>query len=120
MADDSACAEPDEDEAPAVVTELTNTVVAEEMSTFLAKLKRCGEWVGLSAFVIFSLAFRIQVRVWFDTQLHNVLHIKHTYWSTDLTDYYLPSHAYYNAIGCRINGKDGKREIGPLDNTSKH
>ena len=49
MADDSACAEPDEDEAPAVVTDVTNTAVAEEMSTFLAKLKRCGEWVGLSA-----------------------------------------------------------------------
>ena len=116
VADDSASEDSDEDELAWEPKELTDPVIAEEMNTFLGKLQCCGEWIGLSAFVIFSLAFRIQVRAWLNTELHDVLHMKHSYWSTGLTDIYIQKVAAYNAIRCRISGEGKQRDIDPLLN----
>ena len=93
----------DGDSDVAVVAELTNPTIAEDLAAFLAKLGSTGQWIGISAFILFTLAFRVQVHIWLDTQEYNVLHMgHHSYWDPSLTDAYIPQHAPYHAIARQI------------------
>ena len=56
----------DANEEIEVVGELTNKTVAAEMNKFLVELGSERAYVGVSAFLIFALKYRLRVRVWYD------------------------------------------------------
>jgi len=119
-------AEPDVDDTgdsdnDVVVGEvLLNPEIAAELARFLVKLGTPGEWIGISAFTLFTLAFGVQVPVWFADQEHNVLHIaNHTYWATSLTNAYFPNRSPYHAISCtarQVSIGNGLELSLPLEN----
>ena len=96
----------DDDGDVATLGELANPAIAMELNTFIEKLSSPGQWVGISAFTLFALAFRRPVQIWIGAEKHNVFHYGgHTYWEPTLTDTYIPQHAQYHAIACEIQKK---------------
>ena len=96
----------DGDSGVVVVPEITKTTIASGFATFLNTLGTAGEWVGISAFLLLTLAFGVQVNVWFTGEEHYVLHMgAHRYLSRKLTKTYITRAAQYHAIGCEIRKK---------------
>jgi hypothetical protein len=46
-------------------TGLTNPGVAADMATFLDSMQKTGEYIGIGAFVLFALRYRLRVHAWF-------------------------------------------------------
>ena len=102
----------DGDSDGAVLAVLTNPTIAGDLVAFLDELGTTGQWIGVSAFILFSLAFRVQVHIWFGTKRSNVLHMdEHCYWDVMITDEYIPKHAPYDVIACEIRSNGDETEV---------
>ena len=65
---------------------LTNPVVAADMATFLDSMQGDGEYVGIAAFVVFALRYRLRVHVWFQDVCRGVVN-EFAPWANDFIDY---------------------------------
>ena len=74
---------------------LTNPVVAADMATFLDSTQGDGEHVGIAAFVVFTLSYRLRVHVWFQDVCRDVVN-EFAPWANDFIDY----RPIYDAISC--------------------
>ena len=72
------------------VSHLSHPHIASKLLTFLNELKRPGQHLGISAFILFTIAFGIQVNVSLKTERENNLCLCHKYWDTDLASLYIP------------------------------
>ena len=108
----------DGDSDVALVAELTNPTIATDLAAFIAKLGTAGQWIGISAFILFILAFGIQVNISANTEEYNPLHMHHRYWDTDLTNAYIPRTPKYLAIACQIGAIGHDTEICNIDDYS--
>ena len=78
-----AVAGPDDaDDEAVVVSGLHNAKVAEEMNRFLVELQGERRYVGISAFLIFALRFRLRVRAWYGTRCEDLLSV-YAPWAND-------------------------------------
>ena len=92
------------------MAELTNAGIAQCLAAFIDKLGTPWQCVGISAYILLSLAYRIQVSLWFEAEEQNVLHMgHHSYWSTDVTNAYFHQHAPYHGISCQMTKEEGVR-----------
>ena len=64
-----------DDEAVAV-SGLEDTVVAAEMNKFVVELQKDRSYVGISAFLIFALNYRVRVCVWYGTRSEDIVHLR--------------------------------------------
>ena len=62
----------DDGEIP-VVAELTNAVVAGQLSAFIDWMKTPRNKVGIAAFLLFSFVYRRRVAIWFHTKRHDIV-----------------------------------------------
>ena len=82
---------------------LKDPEIARELATFLEGLRRKGSYVGVSAFVLFSLAFGYRVKSFFDGEEHDIFQWgEHAYWDRELTDAHIPRTGDYSAIATSI------------------
>ena len=92
------------DDEVVAVTALENAQVATEMNKLLVELQAPRSYVGVSAFLIFALMYRVRVRVWHGTQCEDIVE---TYapWAKDV----ISEHAICHAVACKL--KDGGLQL---------
>ena len=54
-------------------TGLTNPGVAADMATFLASMQKTGESIGIGAFVLFALRYRLRAHAWFQDECRDLV-----------------------------------------------
>ena len=74
---------------------LYDAKVAEEMNKFLVGLQAERHYVGISAFLIFALRYRLRVRVWYGTRCEDLLSV-YAPWASDAISH----NALFQAICC--------------------
>ena len=92
------------DDEVVAVTALENAQVAKEMNAFLVGLQAQRSYVGVSAFLIFALRYRVRVRVWYGTQCEDLVEA-YAPWAKDV----ISEHALCHAVACKL--KDGGLEV---------
>jgi len=89
----------DVDDEAVGVSGLYNAKVAEEMNKFLVGLQAERHYVGISAFLIFALRYRLRVRVWYGTRCEDLLSV-YAPWASDAISH----NALFQAICCKYGG----------------
>ena len=91
-----------DDEDILLVAELASPAVAEQMNTFLLLLQTDSKYVGISAFMIFALRYRLRVHAWFDLECRDLV-AHFAPWATEsITDRPL-----FDAISCNWENGPG-------------
>ena len=94
--------ESSDEEAIIVDGELTNPEVAAGMNKFLLSMQGDGQYVGIAAFVVFALKYRVRVHAWFDLLIKDLVALFAPWATSFVTDRPL-----FDAISCKISEENG-------------
>ena len=105
-----AVAVPDssDDEPMFADTGLTNVEVAADMATFLHSMQTDGHYIGIGAFVLFSLTYRVRVHAWFQGECRDLVN-EYAPWAND----FITHRPLYDGISCTISQAEGLALLGP-------
>jgi len=85
-----------DDEDILLVSELASPAVAEQMNTYLLLLQTDSEYVGISAFMIFALRYRLRVHAWFDMECRDLV-AHYAPWATE----HITDRPLVDAVSCK-------------------
>ena len=88
-------------------TGLTNPVVATNMAKFLDSMQTTATYIGIGAFVLFALRYRLRVHVWFQGECRDLVN-EFAPWAND----FITHRPVYEAIGCLISAEEGLTLVG--------
>ena len=95
----------DVDDEVVAATVLENAEVAAEMNKFIKELQAPCKYVGISAFLIFVLRYRLRVCVWYGTRCEDLLSA-YAPWPSDV----ITHKALFQAVCCKYRG-DGSLDF---------
>ena len=81
------------------VGELYDESVAEDMNTLIRDLVKSRAYVGMSAFLLFALKYRLRVRVWYSLRCEDLL-AAHAPWANNA----ISNNALCHAACCKVSG----------------
>ena len=90
------------DEPILLDTGLTNPDVAEELGKFLFSMQDDGRYVGIAAFVLFALRYRLRVRAWFGDNQRDLVN-EFVPWANE----FITDSPLFDAVSCATSGTEG-------------
>ena len=94
--------ESSDDDVATLDAGLYNPAVAENMAPFLEPMGKDAEYVGIAAFVVFALRYRLRVRAWFHDKQMDLVN-EYAPWANE----FITTDTFYAAISCNTSEKEG-------------
>ena len=96
-------------------TGLTNPGVAADMATFLDSMQNTGKYIGIGAFVLFALRYRLRVHAWFQNECRDLVN-EFAPWAND----FITHRPIYDGISCETSQEEGLTLLGPGAESMNH